>query len=589
MRIFPPGLALSKLVIVLALITLLSSCGEQNQNSSEAEIIDATVGTDEHAKSVAQLVLQFPAQPDNEYSAASRFLAQATFGPTSNEIFKVARSGYEDWITEQFSRSITSMREDFDAQQAANPTSAPSRDWVFEAWWLHAVTAPDQLRQRVAFALSQIFVISLREGAVAGFPRGVADFQSVLTRNAFGNFRQLLEEVTLHPMMGAYLSHLGNEKGDPVSGRVPDENFAREIMQLFTIGLRELNPDGTPRLNDLNEPIETYTTADVQGLAKVFTGFSWGGPDTATGRFQGWMSVPERDVLPMQAYPQFHSTNEKSFLGVTIDAQTVPDPLGDLRIALDTLFNHPNVGPFIGRQLIQRLVTSNPSDEYTGRVAAAFSDNGEGVRGDMKAVIRAILLDPEARDLERRWLPETGRIREPVLRMTHWMRSFAAQSASGRYKMFATDNPATSLGMTPYRSPSVFNFYRPGYVPANTAIAEADLVAPEMQITHETSVAGYLNSTLSAVYLGTGFINDISSEHAAAAFLADEPEELLDHINLLLLHGVMSDTLRDLITEAVLQIEIPAQPLLARQQAMLDRANLAIYLAMSSPEYIVLK
>ena len=520
-----------------------------------------------------------------ERAEASRFLAQSTFGPTTADIDDLLETDYSSWIDRQVELPVTSMLESFDALQAANPASAPSRDWVFESFWTQAAEAEDQLRQRVAFALSQIFVISLREGAVASFPRGVADFYSVLLNSAFGNFRSLLEQVTLHPMMGAYLSHLGNEKGDPATRKVPDENFAREIMQLFTIGLQRLGADGRVVLTADGQPQETYTNSDVQGLARVFTGFSWNGPDTSIGRFQGWISVPDRDVLPMQAYPQFHSTLEKNFLGTRIAASSVSDPEGDLKIALDTLFNHPNVGPFIGKQLIQRLVTSNPSRQYISRVSAAFNDNGEGVRGDMRAVIRAILLDPEARDINQIDLSQAGRIREPILRLAHWMRSFDARPANGRYTLLGTDDPATSIGMTVLRSPSVFNFYRPGYVPPNTPIADADLVSPEMQITHETSIAGYLNSMLNTVELGTGSSNAIISSYNEAVALASDPQSLVDHVNLLLLHGSMSSRLQGWLTEAIQTIDLEGDlPL-----ALLRRARLAVYLAMASPEYIVLK
>ena len=520
-----------------------------------------------------------------EQAAASRFLAQTTFGPTTESIDELLSTDYSSWLDAQIALPATSMLDSFDQLQSLNPSSAPSRDWVFESFWTQAVEADDQLRQRMAFALSQIFVISLREGAVASFPRGVADFYRMLSEGAFGNFRDLLEEVTLHPMMGSYLSHLGNEKGDPVTGKVPDENFAREIMQLFTIGLHELNEDGSLRLDAGGNPIETYSNDDVQGLAKVFTGFSWNGPDTSTGRFQGWISVPNRDVLPMQPYAQFHSTLEKRFIGTVIEAQQTPDPAGDLSVALDALFNHSNVGPFIGRQLIQRLVSSNPSQDYVARVTAAFNNNGEGVRGDMRAVVRAVLLDPEARTVSQS--PTFGKIREPILRLAHWMRSFDARSANDGYIILGTDDPATSIGMTVLRSPSVFNFYRPGYVPANTPIAAAGLVSPEMQITHETSVAGYLNSMLNTVELGTGSNNAISSDYSEAAALSAEPQSLIDHLNVLLLHGSMSSQLESWLTEAIESVDLQTADDLP--QALQRRARIAIYLTMASPEYNVLK
>ncbi|MCH2222462.1 MAG: DUF1800 family protein, partial [Dechloromonas sp.] len=250
-------------------------------------------------------------------------------------------------------------------------------------------------------------------------PLAAASFLDTLSQHAFGNFRDLLEAVTLHPAMGTYLSHLGNDKENTATGRMPDENYAREVMQLFTIGLWELNEDGTRRQQN-GQDIPTYGQPEVMGMAKVFTGWSWAGPDTNEGRWLGWVNGVQTQPWdqPMQPYPQHHSTSEKRILrGVVIPAGT--GPRESLEIALDTLFNHPNVGPFIGRQLIQRLVTSNPSPAYIARVARAFNNNGAGVRGDMKAVIRAVLLDPEARDAAKLADGNWGKLREPVVRVAN--------------------------------------------------------------------------------------------------------------------------------------------------------------------------
>jgi len=249
------------------------------------------------------------------------------------------------------------------------------------------VSGEDQLRQRVAYALSQIMVISMADGTVGDNPRAVAAWLDMLGDKGLGNYRALIEAVSLHPMMGVYLSHLRNQKADARSGRVPDENYAREVMQLFSIGLLELNADGTPKIQGGKE-IETYTPADIAGLARVFTGFSWACPAApASGCFysgsSGGVSDPDRAFKPMVGYPQFHSTEVKSFLGATIPAQGTADPQASLRSALDTIYQHPNVGPFIGKQLIQRLVTSNPSPAYVKAVADAFANNGAGGRGDM--------------------------------------------------------------------------------------------------------------------------------------------------------------------------------------------------------------
>ena len=276
-------------------------------------------------------------------------------------------------------------------------------------------------------------------------------------------------------MMGTYLTSIRNRKADPRTGRVPDENYAREVMQLFSIGLVELNDDGSVKQAG-GVPKETYGPADIAG-AKVFTGWSWACADLSNTCFGsgalGGVSDPERSTKPMVGYPQYHAMEEKSFLGTTIAAQGTADPNASLKTALDTLYNHANVGPFIGRQLIQRFVTSNPSPAYVAAVAGAFNNNGAGVRGDMKAVLKAVLLNPEARTTSDR----SGKIREPVLRLSALLRGFGYASDSGRYRVGNTDNAGSSLGQTAMRSPSVFNFYRPGYVAPGTQAAAAGLVA----------------------------------------------------------------------------------------------------------------
>jgi uncharacterized protein (DUF1800 family) len=399
-------------------------------------------------------------------------------------------------------------------------------------------------------------------------------------------------------MMGLYLSHLRNEKGSGT--RVPDQNFAREVMQLMSIGLYELSPDGTPVIVN-NAPVETYNNDDIIGLSHVFTGFSWAGPDKQNGRFYGSSSNPppdpNRDVLPMQGYPQFHSTQEKRFLGTVIQAQGTPDPDASLRIALDTIFNYPNVGPFIGRQLIQRMVTSNPSPGYVSRVAQAFDAGsytvgswrtGNGQRGNMRATIAAVLLDPEARDVSKIADPGFGKVREPVLRLAAWMRAFNASSASGNYLLGNTDSSSSSLGQSPMRSPSVFNFYRPGYVPPNTSIAAANLVAPEFQIIHETSVVGYSNFMRSIVGSGVGSNSprDIQPNYTKELDLAEDPDALIDRLDLLLTYGTMSTETKVLIRDAVEGISInPLNPSSGRK----NRVYVATLFAVSSPDFIVQK
>lgn len=522
--------------------------------------------------------------------AAVRFLAQASFGATAAEIDRVNNLGIAGWIEDQFNKPQTLHLPATAAWLSTVTVQPPGSAGFTWSLWRNFTQADDQLRQRVAFALSQIFVISLNDGNVGtNVPRGMANYMDMLGARAFGNFRDLLNDVTYSPMMGIYLTYRGNQKENPTTGAVPDENYAREVMQLFTIGLYQLNIDGTPKLGSNGQPIETYTNADITNLAKAFTGLSWAGPDTSNTRFFGGTPDPDREIKPMQAYNQYHSTSAKTFLGFTLPATTTStvNTNAEVKAALDLLFNHPNVAPFISDQLIQRLVTSNPSAGYVTRVAQVFNDNGLGVRGDLKAVIRAILLDPEARDLAMT-NAETGKIREPVLRFVHWMRAFNARSNDGRFLLGDTSDPSTALAQSPMRSPTVFNFFRPGYVPPNSSIGNAGLVSPEMQITNETSVAGYINFMRTAISAGAGAtvngVRDIQPDYTAELGLANDPDALLDRVSMLLTGGVLTQATRTAIRTAIASVPIgTANPNNDRR----NRVNMAIYLLMASPEYIV--
>jgi uncharacterized protein (DUF1800 family) len=441
----------------------------------------------------------------------------------------------------------------------------------------------------VQYALSEQFVISGTTPAVQNMPRGEAAYYDMLGTDAFGNFRQLLQDVTLNPMMGQFLSMLQNDKGD--ANTDPDENYAREVMQLFTIGLYQLNDDGTQKLDSTGNPIPTYSNTDVMGLAKVFTGFSWNVPgntsDTAWSNCCIYVGTGYgEDLLPMQPYPSHHSTEEKDFLGVTIPASSSPDPNGDLKIALDTLFNHPNLPAFFSKQLIQHLVTSNPSPAYVGRVSAVFKDNGQGVRGDMKAVISAILLDPEARDTATdAGNPQYGKVREALIRYTNWARAFTAQSRTGSYYLGSTEDPIWGLGQMTMRSPTVFNWFAPGYVPPGTSIAQAGLVAPEMQMTNVTTVVGYLNYMQSAIGSGPQNGSDLFSSYGAELSLANTPDQLVARINLLLMAGQMDSNLQSEILGAVSAIPIPSGDQNAINAALAARVQTAVYLTIASPAF----
>lgn len=531
---------------------------------------------------------------------AARFLTQATFGPTDADIERLMTMGYGAWIDEQLAKPASAHRAHWEAANASikagNPNSGAGQDQVLESFWKQALSGEDQLRQRMAYALSQIFVISMQDGSVGDNPRAVAAWLDMLGEKGLGNYRDLLESVSRHPLMGMYLSHMRNQKADPKTGRVPDENYAREVMQLFSIGLVALNADGTVRSSG-GKPIETYGPGDIAGLAKVFTGWSWSCPDWPDNSCFHWGSVSgntdaDRSFKSMLGYPQYHSSEEKSFLGTTIPAQSMSDPQASLRVALDALAAHPNVGPFIGKQLIQRLVSSNPSPQYVAAVAAAF--NGSG--GDMKAMLRAVLMHPEA----RRTSDSGGKLREPVLKLSAFLRAFGFASDSGSYRVGNTDSSGTALGQTPLRSPSVFNFYRPGYVPPGTEAGAAALAVPEMQIAYETTAAGYVNFMRDNIAYGVGQWNsstsrrDLQADFSLEVALAEQPDALVERINAKLLLGTMPAELKAEIQGAIEKMAIPVLKSNGSNQKQVDdakraRVNAAIFLAVISPEFQVQK
>jgi len=571
------------------LLAVLAACGGGSGSSSGSEVDGATAQAEKPASR----------------AEAARFLTQATFGPTDAEIDRVMTVGYSAWIDEQFAKPASTNRPLWEAADAAvkalNANNSVYQDGTINAFWRNAISADDQLRQRVAYSLSQIFVISMQDGTVGDNPRAAAAYLDMLGDKGLGNYRELLEAVSKHPMMAAYLTSLRNQKADAKTGRVPDENYAREVMQLMSIGLHQLNADGTEQLAN-GQPVDTYGQADISGMAKVFTGWSWNCPDWPDNScfFNGsanGSSDPDRSFKTLLGYPQYHSPEAKTFLGVTIAAQTKGDPDASLKTALDTLSNHGNVGPFIGKQLIQRLVTSNPSPQYVAAVTAAF--NGAGTRGDMKAVVKAVLMNPEARAVSS----TSGKLREPVLKLSAYLRAFPFKSDSGDYKVGNTDNPGSALGQTPMRSPSVFNFYRPGYVPPGTEAAKAGLAVPEMQLAQETTAAGYVNYMRDNINSGVGAYNgtingvvynrrDLQPDFAAELLLADNSSGLVDRLNDRLMYGTMPAELKTEITGAVDKIVIPVLNAQKTNQAQIDAAKLnrvkaAIFLTVVSPEFQV--
>jgi uncharacterized protein (DUF1800 family) len=495
---------------------------------------------------------------------ASRFLAQATFGATPAEIDCVVEQGYEAWLDMQLALPPPQTHFDWLLSRGANHDANKGNGinaLLDSTLWRQFITAPAQVRVRAAFALSEIYVVGI-SAITAYWPLfGAASYMDVLTEHALGNFRELLEAVTLNFAMGCMLTHRGNRREDNHTGRRPDENYAREIMQLFTIGLYELHQDGRLKFSQ-GKPIETYTNDDVEGLAKVFTGWGKNGKDDDVESYR----------RPMRLNPQHHSLSAKRFLGITIPAGT--GGVASLHQALDVLCGHDNVAPFIGTQLIQRFVTSNPSPAYVARVAAVFNRDDQGVRGNLKAVIKAILLDREARfpDLAS---PTWGKVREPILRFTAWARAFDAKSTNEAWAMPDTTDNTIRLAQSPMRSPSVFNFFRPHYRPPASAIAAAGLMAPELQIVDETSVAGYLNFL--AIYVDRGW-QDLQTQYAAEIAIAAHTETLVTHIVLLLAGDSFNPHTAASIAQAVRTI--PAE-------RSLDRVRAAITLVAATPDYLV--
>lgn len=516
------------------------------------------------------LVLMGSAHAAMTPAQASRFLAQATLGADYAEIQRTARTTPTLWLQDQFARPI-GYHEPFLDDRLRQGLSVGSDERRY-AWWQQVMEGPDPLRQRVALALSEIFVISDVQGDVGAQPIGAANYYDMLLRNAFGNYRTLLHDISLHPMMGAYLSHLRNDKSDPASGRYPDENYAREVMQLFSIGLFQLRSNGTLLRDGKGRPIPTYTNDQITEMAKIFTGLSFDGADRDFYRGQ------ENWTAPMRMYEEHHEPGPKYLLrGKYVPAGQTG--MQDVDAAIDNLFRHPNVGPFLSRRLIQRLVTSNPSPAYVARVAAAFANNGRGVRGDMKAVITAILLDPEARAWPTAGGITKGMLRESFLRRVHFARAFDAKNLAGTWPISDGGAP-DDFGQRPLSSPTVFNFFLPDYQPTGI-IADAGLVAPEFQIvTAVTAItsANALNSEIrGALNSDPNDALEVRLDLTDEMGLASDPLALVNRLDLLLMYGTMSNPMRGVLVHALEQLPDPQ-----------ERVMTALQLISIAPEYAVL-
>ena len=539
------GLALS--AVALSSAALLAACGGGG-GDSPAPIAPAP-----------------PAVAAISAAEASRFLGQAGFGATDAQIGRVQTLGYSGWLDEQFAAPRSQGHYDWMVERGyAVTTNINNFNGTDNTLWRKLINSPDVLRQRITLALSEIFVVSM-----TGLPinwRGfvAAAYMDVLETNAFGTYRTLLGEVTLSPGMGSYLNMRGNLREDPAKGRVPDENYSREVLQLFSLGLTELAADGTLKNGVATD---TYGQDTITGLAKVFTGWN---NNAANNTDPGYAQ------RPMVLTAANHSTSVKQFLGVTIAAGT-PGATA-LQTALDTIAAHPNVGPFIGRQLIQRLVASNPSPAYVARVSAVFANNGAGVRGDLRAVIKAILLDDEARRAPVAGDTTRGKLREPVVRFIQWARTFGLASPTGLWNIGNVSDPSTRLGQSPLRSPSVFNFFRPGYVPPNSALGTLNLNAPEFQITNESTVVGWANWAQTFVQSGVG---ETRPDYTAELALATDATALVKRVSLLLSGDTLSAATLATIGTAVGSISATTDT------GKRNRVYAAIHLVLCTPEYLV--
>jgi uncharacterized protein (DUF1800 family) len=546
--------------------TQLRATGNATQSAGAS--VNVSVANPNTSGDTVQLVSGIAAVPINLISSkvAARFLDQATFGATPTGIAHVAQIGLQAYLNEQFAATPSTFPD-----VATLNGAAPSAQSV----WMHnALTGQDQLRQRMAFSLGQIWVIS---GVTINASAEYVPLLRILQNDAFGNFRQLMEDVTLSPAMGDYLNMVNNDKPDPTKGTHANENYAREIMQLFTIGLAKLNPDGTPKLDASGNPIATYDQTTIQEMSRALTGWTYPNLSGRTTPTSG--HNPVNFVGQMVAVEANHDTGPKTLLNGTVvpAGQTSAQ---DLKSALDNIFNDPDVGPFICRNLIEHFVTSNPNGAYLSRCTAAFNDNGSGVRGDLKAVLSEILLDTEARraDYPNAAAANDGHLREPILFVTSVLRNLnATVDATGNAERTLV-GLATNMGQTLLYSPTVFNYYPPDWLIPGTRIYGPELA---LQTTATATVrVNFVNSAVGGVNNGPVFapVTGMSVDVSPYASLANDSNTLLDALDTIMMHGQMSSQMRASVKTAVDAIAVANAT---------QRAKTAIYLIGSSSQYQV--
>ena len=536
---------------------------------------------------------------------ASRFLAQATFGADFATIEMTAAMGYEAWLEEQFQLPQLSihqemlshrgvLEEEEEEEEEEIPIVTASSIYFRSAWITHNLTTPDLLRQRMAFNFSQIMVINDVSDFFSDIGNIVGVYYDMLGSNTFENYEKLLTDVSFSPAMGNFLSHFNNPKADPANNINPDENYAREIMQLFSIGLWELNPDGTRKYDSNGQFIPTYNNADIKEFAQVFTGLG-------SGVIDGEFGVPADDgdiyglvTNPMKMYEAYHDNSEKHLLnGVVLPANQ--SGIEDINQTIDHLSNHANTAPFICKALIKMMTTSNPSRAYVRDVASVFNPSAPN---NFQEVIRAILLHPEARTCTPSATYTFGKLREPLVRLMNYLRAFPLANETGPDYYYLMECFAQNTGQSPMQAPSVFNFYLPDYQPPGP-ITQNYLVAPEFQILNSTNSIGLVNDvnnrTVRRAYFVDRCLEDAEDEeidsnedfesffgqqmdYSEVLSLTDNPSALIDRLDILLANGLLTSDTKSIIQTAITQLEAPT-----------DRIKMAIYLIMISPDYVILK
>ncbi|MCF6275790.1 MAG: DUF1800 domain-containing protein [Robiginitomaculum sp.] len=530
-------------------------------------------------------------------TSTSQFLSRSTFGATRAQINALTDTEVSDWLIDEFNKQPTLYRARISDLLLALPQDELlSANSVTNLYLDEAIAGNDQLRQRMVLALSEIVVAS-SDGVLNGLPATMAQYVDILSGNAFGNYRDLMEDITYSPAMSVYLTYLANEKGNMATGRVPDENYAREILQLFSIGLVELEMDGTPKTNGQGQQIDTYDNSDITGLAKVFTGLSL----QDSNFYNIFRNCPDfqkcpRLHQPLEMFEQFHSELEKTFLDLTIPANT--NGTDSIQMALDEIFSHPNVAPFISRQLIQRFVTSHPKPQYVRRVATAFESGrftlpdgtavGAGQRGDLKATLAAVLLDDNATRLPSQTPSDFGKIREPMLRFINLARTFGETTPDSEDE-WRLRNMTRYLGQHPFKAKHVFNFFEPEHVAPGTQTGAAGLTIPELQIVNESSAISYINFINWFIYDTSPTRSGdpdggVNVDYTAQLALADDAQALVDNLDLLLTGQQLSNVTKDRIVELLAEIPVEAG---SEDEDRISRVRVAVSMVMTSPGYLV--